>query len=155
MTVYKNRLDNPDEWFWPFVDKSEQHQGCWIWTGRRRMGKYGQTDFNGSKSLQAHRVAWMLTYGTPIPEELYACHRCDNPGCVNPSHLFLGTQKDNINDAAKKGRLVLPLRKDKPQTHCQNGHELFGNNLKVAKNGNRSCRACAQERDKRRYWANK
>jgi hypothetical protein len=79
---------------------------CWPWIGVRRKG-YGRLTFDG-KYLSAHRIAWLFKYGF-IPRGLKVLHRCDNPGCVNPYHLFLGTQKDNMQDCSRKGRM--PFRK--------------------------------------------
>jgi len=79
--------------------------GCWIWTRAQRAG-YGAVYVNGKKE-SAHRVAYRLYIGE-IPVGLCVCHTCDNPLCVNPDHLFLGTHSDNMKDAYAKGRLILP-----------------------------------------------
>lgn len=89
--------------FWAKVQRSD---GCWLWVPNRR-SRYGSFHlYRGGqrmRALLAHRVAWQLTHGS-IPNELQVCHRCDVPRCVNPSHLFLGTQADNILDCMAKGR---------------------------------------------------
>lgn len=78
---------------------------CWNWLGGTISGEYGQ--FGSSEgSKYAHRVAYELYVG-PVTDGLYVCHSCDNPSCVNPNHLFLGTQKDNIRDMDRKGRRVV------------------------------------------------
>lgn len=74
---------------------------CWEWQGARTEKGYGRLSIN-NRDKRAHRVAWELTYG-PIPQGLLVCHHCDNPSCINPNHLFIGTHQDNINDAIKKG----------------------------------------------------
>ncbi|WP_223643966.1 HNH endonuclease [Corallococcus sp. EGB] len=89
---------NIAERFWEKVRKGE---GCWEWTLAHLRG-YGVFTANG-KHLRAHRVAWELTNG-PIPEGVLVCHHCDNPGCVRPDHLFLGSNADNNADRDSKGR---------------------------------------------------
>lgn len=85
--------------FWNKIDKSTD---CWNWqAGKDRWG-YGRFRL-GARSLGAHRIAYQLTYGT-IPDGMCVCHRCDNPACCNPSHLFLGTDGDNARDRNAKGR---------------------------------------------------
>ena len=89
---------------WPgkFAAKVRKTDGCWIWIGWKRDGEYGGA-FHGGKRWLAHRLAWALAKG-PIPKGLQVLHRCDQPACVRPSHLFLGTQRDNIEDMMAKGR---------------------------------------------------
>ena len=77
---------------------------CWPWLAYTDRGGYGRF-WDGDKLVQAHRFAWMLTNGS-IPAGLLVLHRCDAPGCVNPGHLFLGTQADNLADMRAKGRAV-------------------------------------------------
>jgi hypothetical protein len=90
------------EGFWARVDRSAGEEGCWLWTGGLNHHGYGTIKIHG-KTTRAHRLAWELTY-SPIPEGMCVCHHCDNPSCVRPDHLFLGTQMDNIQDRHTKGR---------------------------------------------------
>lgn len=90
----------PEERFWAAVDRSDP-DGCWVWTGRRHHG-YGVTTVTG-RDEGAHRVSYTLAVG-PIPDGLGVLHHCDNPPCVRPSHLFVGTQADNNRDMEQKGR---------------------------------------------------
>ena len=86
---------------------------CAEWTANRRPSGYGKFWFRG-KDCSAHRVAYELAY-TPIPDGLWVLHRCDNPPCVNPAHLFLGTHADNVRDRDTKGRQVTPRGEENGQ----------------------------------------
>lgn len=91
------------ERFWSKVRKLKPHE-CWEWQASRVSAGYGKISLPHSRQLEgAHRVAWKLTNG-PIPDGLFVLHRCDNPPCCNPSHLFLGTHADNMKDMTAKGR---------------------------------------------------
>jgi len=91
--------------------------GCWIWTAGRR-GRQGYGSFSiAGRDEYAHRVAWVLLVG-PVPEGMKVCHNCpggDNPACVNPAHLWLGTQADNMRDCVAKGRHNKPRGEDHPK----------------------------------------
>jgi hypothetical protein len=85
----------------------EPFSGCWLWTGEMQAKGYARIAFNGKPAL-AHRVSWFLHNGQ-IPDGLDVCHRCDVRSCVNPAHLFIGTRRDNMQDALRKGRMKFPL----------------------------------------------
>lgn len=89
--------------FWSRVQMGD---GCWEWQGSRTQFGYGKLKVQGVERT-THRFSWELANG-PIPEGAYVLHRCDNPPCVRPDHLFLGTARDNIVDAYSKGRAVPP-----------------------------------------------
>ena len=83
--------------------------GCWIWTAAHQPTTgYGRFGITSGEVEYAHRAAWRLLVG-PIPAGLEVCHHCDVRMCVNPDHLFVGTRADNMQDASRKGRIVIPL----------------------------------------------
>lgn len=95
-----------------FHSKYQQADGCWLWRGAKTSAGYGSFGIDCTKHAErtrpAHRVAYVLAHG-PIPEGAVVMHACDNPLCVNPAHLSLGTHQDNTLDAIRKGRR--PARK--------------------------------------------
>lgn len=88
-----------------FEDKYifEPNTGCWLWTAASDSSGYGMIRAGENYMSKAHRVSWRL-YRGEIPQDMYVCHTCDTPSCVNPNHLFLGTHTDNMRDMASKGR---------------------------------------------------
>lgn len=123
-----------------FMDKIQPvtESGCWIWMAslNTRTG-YGQFGLNGGMEF-AHRASYKLFRGD-IPETICVLHKCDVRPCVNPNHLFLGTKKDNAQDAISKGRRRIVL-KDK----CVNGHSSWRQTSK-----RRYCRECIRDGEKR------
>ena len=92
-----------EERFWEKVDRSGGPSACWPWTASCNEDGYGRFKLRaGGSPKRASRVAWLLTYGDP--GELFVLHRCDNPPCCNPAHLFLGNHAANMADMDAKGR---------------------------------------------------
>ena len=93
------------ERFWEKVDKKGENE-CWPWTAYCGRGGYGTIRQGGrdSRRLRAHRVSWVFYHGKPIPDGMIIMHICDHPWCVNPQHLKLGTDADNVRDMHQKGR---------------------------------------------------
>ena len=116
-----------------FWDKVEITKSCWNWKASKSHNGYGYF-FNGIKNVRSHRFIYELFFGN-IPEKMVTDHLCKNPKCVNPYHIDIVTNKDNVL------RGIGITSKNKSKTHCPQGHELNGNNLYKYKNS-RHCREC-------------
>ena len=92
-----------EERFWEKVGIKSDNE-CWEWLSGKYPNGYGQFKERSYKVVPAHRISYKIIYGN-IPEEICVCHKCDNHGCVNPNHLFLGTHADNMKDSSNKGRI--------------------------------------------------
>ncbi len=127
--------------------------GCWEWTGARHTGGYGLLRAGKPEGVRlamvgVHRIAALLWLDIPLDTSLLILHRCDNPPCFNPDHLFTGTQSDNIQDAIRKGRPHLAYLR-KTQTHCKHGHEYTAQNTLHKDRNRRGCRICGRIAAKR------
>lgn len=134
--------------------KVDEASGCWNWTAyvhknRPHPGnRYGGTSIwdplrKKQRTMHAHRAMMFAVHGPLTPQQC-VCHKCDNPLCVNPDHLFIGSMKDNIWDSRRKGRHY-ESRRD----HCERGHPLSGSNLRYYPSSKaRHCMACARGRSR-------
>lgn len=132
--------------FWAHVERVDS--GCMEWRGHiddRPDQGYGTITLRRTVR-RAHRVALELVTGIEIPADQCGCHRCDNPKCVNPEHVFIGTVADNNADCIKKGRHV-----NARLTHCRRGHPLTPDNLTPDRPGVRRCRTCTRQLAMKNY----
>lgn len=101
--------------FWTKVDKSPHPKGCWVWTASKTEAGYGQFSLPPGTVVIAHRVSYFLANGK-LPSKGFACHTCDNPACVNPSHLFDSDNQGNVRDMVAKGRGAIPKGEKSPNS---------------------------------------
>lgn len=155
--------------FWKYVSP-EPNSGCWLWDGAATYTGHGKILHQSGRLILAHRLSWTMHRGE-IPSGLLVRHKCDNPRCVNPDHLCLGTHKDNSRDAVERGRIsrgtkhglktrgdnngsrLHPERRPRGENHwnfgkakavCKNGHPFAGDNVALTKSGKRVCRQCGR-----------
>ena len=135
MMYHRNHKVN-EKLFW---SRAEWEDDCLIWKGKLWKDGYGNYS-----NKRAHRLAYTLTTAE-IPAGLYVLHSCDVRACINPAHLRVGTQKENIQEASDKGRHT-----NGAKTHCPKGHEYTSENTRVYK-GRRWCKECDRIKNRRRY----
>lgn len=128
-------ISNTEKRFWEKVGPITD-EGCWSWIGSKTKNNRGTFWLNG-RMVTAPRASLELFFGITLDNN-FACHHCDNENCVNPSHIFVGDNKQNLIDASNKGRLH-----HQQKTHCINGHPLSGENIRKRRIGNgRVCKLC-------------
>lgn len=129
--------------------RSAPYKGCVIWFGAKTVRGYGCINYKG-KNYGANRLAYMAHHKTELPSGLFVCHTCDNPACIKPDHLFLGTSKDNSKDMVNKKRNY-----QSKITHCLHGHEYTAENTIICTRKRntmpyRICRTCNGIKHKRK-----
>jgi hypothetical protein len=135
--------------FWSKVDKTEglgPEGTCWEWAAGKTKRGYGRFLYN-RKHIYSHR--FLFLYYLNDLRGLKILHHCDNPPCCNPDHLFVGTQKDNMDDMISKNR-----GKGRDRTHCKYGHDLTEENIAFYAR-RRLCRICIRRSNREKYWRKK
>ena len=136
--------------FWSKVELIPFHT-CWEWAGHQDKDGYGRVRIN-KVDCRAHRVSWEWHNGRKLQPDELVCHRCDNPSCVNPAHLFVGSAQDNWWDCVRKGRsythswdsgLSRYRANLAKRTHCRYGHPFDDDNTYWVTSNKRRCRKCA------------
>lgn len=144
MNLTKQQLNR----FWAKVDTKTENE-CWEWTASKNNKGYGQFAIN-KIAKSTHRISYTIHKGE-IPDTMSICHTCNNPPCVNPKHLYIGTDTQNMRQAADEKRLA-----SQKKTHCKSGHEFTPQNTALYKQKKRGdvltrvCRTCKKLNDQKR-----
>ena len=125
----------------------DEQTGCLLWPGIKTYNGYAQDQYRG-KTKGIHRVMYQIVNNVQLPTEIDVCHTCDVRHCVEPSHLWAGTRKDNVDDMTAKAR-----HWSKVKTHCKHGHEFTPENTEVRKSRGkpgegRACKTCSRIRNR-------
>ena|SRR5208283_2122511 len=137
----------------PLIDRIifDEVTGCWNWRGSKNSRGYGQAYYRG-RFVSAHRLSAFLWLHHPLKSALLVCHKCDNPACFNPKHLFIGTDSDNARDCVSKQRNYQTRK-----THCPRGHEYSPENTIIILDRpgapHRKCLTCERSRNRIRMSA--
>lgn len=129
------------------VDSSGGPEACHTWTASKTPRGYGYFVVNAATRTYAHR--WILGHlrGRPLERDESALHKCDNPSCVNPRHLYVGDQTQNMRDCSERGRFRNVIAEaNRRKTHCKRGHEFTGANTYRTRDGRRRCKTCRDNR---------
>jgi hypothetical protein len=154
VSINRRARGSPEQRFWKYVARRSDDE-CWLWLASKRKAGYGHF-WDGKARDGAHRFSWRLSTGRDVPPGMVVCHSCDNPSCVNPAHLWLGTPKQNRMDCQAKGRATIPPRFvgvdhwRSRNSHCRHGHPLTPDNVLTRSDGGRRCRQCDRDRGVRR-----
>ena len=146
--------DTTPDRFWDKVDVGPPEE-CWIWTASKNsLSGYGKFNAGEKKYNSAHRYSYFIHKGA-IPDGMFVCHVCDNPPCVNPNHLWVGTASENTIDMLSKGRRPARTKGHKHteqyklQQFCKNGHEKTPENTYIHTRPNgysiRHCKICRKQ----------
>lgn len=140
-----------EERFYTKFEIDYQPNGCWTWLGVKALPGYGRMRATEGRLHFAHRLSYELHKGESLAGKQLD-HICNNKACVNPDHLEITTQSENVRRGYRRdGR----IHRESKKTHCKRGHEFTEDNTYINRKGHRYCRECKRQTSNRRYYENK